>query len=105
MSESAQHTTTSADTDGPARIRRSTLDRVHPGHTATVVGISGNAEPHVAHRLAVMGLVRGTEVTVLRAAPLRDPRQYRFRDTSICLRGAQTSLIEVDIDEPAGAAS
>ena len=66
-------------------------------HTATVIGISGDADPHVIHRLSAMGLVRGTEVTVLRAAPLRDPRQYRFRDTSICLRGAQTSLIDVEL--------
>ena len=42
-------------------------------------------------------MFRFTYVTVLRAAPLRDPRQYRFRDTSICLRGAQTSLIDVEL--------
>ncbi|GAB06799.1 hypothetical protein GII30_16805 [Gordonia amarae] len=82
--------------------RYTTLDRVQPGHTATVIGISGDADPHVIHRLSAMGLVRGTEVTVLRAAPLRDPRQYRFRDTSICLRGAQTSLIDVELRGEAG---
>ena len=100
MSESAQP---GPGHDGvSATVQYSTLDRVRPGHTATVVGISGNAEGHVAHRLAAMGLVRGTEVTVLRAAPLRDPRQYRFRDTSVCLRGVQTSLIDVEISGEAG---
>lgn len=86
---------------GPAgtAFRYSTLDRVPPGHSATVVGMSDAAPPEVAHRMAAMGLVRGTEVTVLRAAPLRDPRQYRFRDTAICLRGAQTSLINVEIGD------
>ena len=45
MSESAQHTTTSADTMALPASGAARLDRVHPGHTATVVGISGNAEP------------------------------------------------------------
>lgn len=94
MSETTvQYGSTRDEAPGPGR---STLDLVAPGNTATVVGIRADAPSYIAHRLSALGLVRGTQVTVVRAAPLRDPRQYRFRDTSMCLRGAQASLVIVE---------
>jgi ferrous iron transport protein A len=59
------------------------------------VGVSDDAEPHVARRLVDLGLVPGTEVTVVRRAPLRDPTLYRFADTSMCLRAAQARWVTV----------
>ncbi len=65
------------------------------GARATVVGLAEDAEPHVARRLVDLGLVPGTEVTVVRRAPLRDPTLYRFADTSMCLRAAQARWVTV----------
>ncbi|HYF71541.1 MAG TPA: FeoA family protein [Nocardioides sp.] len=65
------------------------------GARATVVGLAADAEPHIARRLVDLGLVPGTEVTVVRRAPLRDPTLYRFADTSMCLRAAQARWVEV----------
>ncbi|ABL81522.1 MULTISPECIES: FeoA family protein [unclassified Nocardioides] len=65
------------------------------GASGTIVGVAADAEPHVARRLVDLGLVPGTEVTVVRRAPLRDPTLYRFADTSMCLRAAQARLVTV----------
>lgn len=65
------------------------------GARGTVVGLADDAAPHVARRLVDLGLVPGTEVTVVRRAPLRDPTLYRFADTSMCLRAAQARLVTV----------
>lgn len=65
------------------------------GACGTVVGLVADATPHIARRLADLGLVPGTEVTVVRRAPLRDPTLYRFADTSMCLRAAQARLVTV----------
>jgi len=65
------------------------------GAHATVVGLAEDAEPHIARRLVDLGLVPGTEITVVRRAPLRDPTLYRFADTSMCLRAAQARWVQV----------
>ncbi|CAI9404434.1 FeoA family protein [Nocardioides sp. T2.26MG-1] len=74
------------------------------GASATVVGLSDDAEPHVARRLVDLGLVPGTEVTVVRRAPLRDPTLYRFADTAMCLRAAQARLVTVRLSVAAAVA-
>ena len=71
------------------------------GASATVVGTTAEAEPHVARRLVDLGLVPGTPVTVVRRAPLRDPTLYRFADTSMCLRAAQARHVLVTAEPPA----
>ncbi len=71
------------------------LSELTVGSTATVAAISEAAEPHVARRLVDLGLTAGTEVTVVRKAPLHDPVMYRFRDTFFCLRDAQAKYVRV----------
>ncbi|WP_296604826.1 FeoA family protein [Nocardioides sp.] len=67
------------------------------GARATIVGVADGVEPHIARRLVDLGLVPGTEVTVVRRAPLRDPTLYRFADTAMCLRAAQARWIDVRV--------
>lgn len=71
------------------------LSELPVGTTATVTSISEAAAPHVARRLVDLGLTKGTEVTVVRKAPLHDPAMYRFRDTFFCLRKAQAKYVRV----------
>jgi ferrous iron transport protein A len=71
------------------------LSELPVGTTATVTAISEAAAPHVARRLVDLGLTTGTQVTVVRKAPLQDPAMYRFRDTFFCLRKAQAKYVRV----------
>jgi len=43
-----------------------------------------------------MGLTRGTEVEVIRVAPLGDPMEIRLRGYFLSLRKAEAGLIEID---------
>jgi ferrous iron transport protein A len=49
--------------------------------------------PSTARRLADLGFTPGTEVEVVRRAPLRDPVIYRLRDYEVCLRRAQARCV------------
>ena len=75
-------------------VRRSLVE-LPAGACGTVVGLAADAAPHIARRLADLGLVPGTEVTVVRRAPRRDPTLYRCADTSMCRRAAQARHVTV----------
>ena len=57
------------------------LDRLPPGSHGIVRGIDGDA-PSV-RRLMDLGLVPGTRVRVVRAAPLGDPLELLVRGTHL----------------------
>ncbi|WP_018217373.1 FeoA family protein [Salinispora vitiensis] len=81
----------------PAEARRGerTLADLTPSATAQVVSVSVPDSPAVARRLADLGFTPGTEVRMLRRAPLRDPLIYLVKDYEICLRRAQASCVNV----------
>ena len=43
-----------------------------------------------------MGLIEGTEVQVIRRAPLGDPLHVRVGDYELSLRASEAELIDVD---------
>ncbi len=49
----------------------------------------------LAYRLMEMGLVEGTEIEVVRRAPLGDPLQLRVGDFELSVRSSDAELIEV----------
>ena len=49
----------------------------------------------LSHRLMEMGLVEGTEVLVIRRAPLGDPLQVRLGDYELSLRSSEADLVQV----------
>jgi len=61
---------------------RAIVQAVRCGHAETV-------------RLLEMGLLPGTEVKVIRRAPMGDPLELSFRGYRLSIRTAQASLIEV----------
>jgi ferrous iron transport protein A len=63
------------------------------GSRASVVEVSAETPPSTARRLADLGFTAGTQVEVVRRAPLRDPVVYRLRDYEICLRRAQARCV------------
>jgi len=50
-----------------------------------------------------MGLVEGTEIEVVKVAPLGDPVELRFRGQNLCLRRKETASIQVEVINPSGA--
>jgi Fe2+ transport system protein FeoA len=58
-----------------------------------------DCERPLARRLMEMGLLPGTEVRVVRVAPLGDPIELRVRNYSLSLRRAEAAKIAVRSEE------
>lgn len=69
------------------------LSELHTGQRAHVVKILGHGA--FRKRLIEMGFVRGREITVLLAAPLRDPIKYAILGYEVSLRRSEAALVEV----------
>ena len=71
-----------------------TLKDVNIGESARVVKLHG--EGAVKRRIMDMGITRGSEVFVRKAAPLGDPMEVTVRGYELSLRKADTHMIEVE---------
>ena len=60
-----------------------------------------SCEPVYRKRLLAMGLMKATEFTVIRKAPLGDPIEIRIRDYNLSLRKDEAEAVLVEI-EPLG---
>lgn len=70
-----------------------TLDRMPHGKEAIVADIAGDRG--LARRLMEMGLVGGTKISVVRAAPFGDPIEVLVRGYHLTLRRAEAAQIRV----------
>jgi ferrous iron transport protein A len=68
-----------------------TLDCLPIGAEARITIVNG--EDALSSRLMEMGLIDGTPVKVLGAAPLGDPREYLVRGFRISLRSSEARRI------------
>ncbi len=73
-----------------------TLDRLKPGECGSVTGVDGNDE--LSQRLSDMGFWPGTEVRVIRRAPLGDPVQYSLRGFELALRADEARRVQVHLN-------
>lgn len=71
-----------------------TLKDVNIGESARVVKLHGGGA--VKRRIMDMGITRGSEVFVRKAAPLGDPMEVTVRGYELSLRKADTQMIEVE---------
>jgi len=71
-----------------------TLRDVKVGEKATIVRLHG--EGALKRRIMDMGLTRGTEVFVLKVAPLGDPMELTVRGYELSVRKGDAELIEVE---------
>ena len=69
-----------------------TLRDLKPGERGVVVGWAGGAPPI---RLLEMGVMEGTEIEVVRLAPLGDPIQIKLRGYHLSLRKQEAEQIEI----------
>jgi ferrous iron transport protein A len=75
--------------DSPER----TLDLLVPGERAVIRRLEGDSTN--SRRLMELGLVPGTEVLLVRRAPLGDPLELRVRQIHISLRRSEAVHIHV----------
>lgn len=72
-----------------------TLDKLTPGEKCKIKRLSvGNL---LGQRLMSMGVYPGTELHVIRNAPLKDPMEVRMDGNSISLRHEEAKFVEVEI--------
>jgi ferrous iron transport protein B len=70
-----------------------TLRDLKEGDKGVIVKIRGKGA--FRKRIIEMGFVRGKQVTVIKAAPLQDPVEYRILDSDVSLRLEEAALIDV----------
>lgn len=70
-----------------------TLDELKLGKTAVITAVGG--EGALRLRLLDMGLIPGTEVKAVKAAPLGDPIEINVRGYSLTIRKSDAAEIEV----------
>lgn len=79
----------------------STFCKLGRGASGRIVSV-GSDTPLLC-RLREMGLVEGTEIEIVKVAPLGDPVELRFRGQSLCLRRNETASIQVEVLSTPGA--
>lgn len=67
-----------------------TLAELRPGQRGTVEGYT---TPQPPIRLLEMGLLPGTDVEVVRLAPLGDPMDLKVRGYHLSIRGEEARLV------------
>ncbi len=71
------------------------LSQLKVGQSGQVEEISG--ESVLSHRLLEMGITKGTELEVVRFAPMGDPIDIRVRGYHLSLRKKEAEVIRVHI--------
>ncbi|MEI7897495.1 MAG: ferrous iron transport protein B [bacterium] len=70
-----------------------TLTDLTQGESGLITKIKGRGA--FRKRITEMGFVKGREVTVIKAAPLQDPIQYKIMGYHVSLRQSEAALIEI----------
>ncbi len=73
----------------------STLDQLAAGERAVIVSV--DCPPNIARRLMELGVLPGTEVQVIRRAPLGDPLEIALRGVHLSLRKSEARHIDVTL--------
>lgn len=73
-----------------------TLDKLLPGQEAEIVDVTLVGAD--LQRLLDMGFLEGTQVKMVRNAPLKDPLDVQIRGCLIALRRREASGVEVSAD-------
>lgn len=71
-----------------------TLDKIQPGEKCRIKKLS--VSNLLGQRLMSMGVYPGTELHVIRNAPLEDPMEVRMQGNSISLRHDEARFVEVE---------
>jgi len=72
-----------------------TLDKLPIGAVATVTDVDGDAQ--LQQRILEMGVLPGTQIKVVRFAPLGDPIEIKVMGYSLTLRKAEARHVKVEL--------
>ncbi len=70
------------------------LSELPTGSVGVIIKILGHGA--FRKRMIEMGFIKGREIKVLMAAPLRDPIKYEIMDYEVSLRRVEADLVEVE---------
>jgi ferrous iron transport protein A len=73
-----------------------TLRSMQANQSGIIDSISASGE--LGRRIRDMGLVPGTQVTIMGRAPLKDPVALRLRDFTLTLRNNEADQIMVNVN-------
>ncbi len=73
------------------------LRQLKVNQKASIVSVAARGE--LGRRIRDMGLVPGTEITIVGRAPLKDPVAIRLKGFTMSLRNSEADHIVVEIDE------
>ena len=79
-------------------IAQVSLDKLKVGQSGTVVKVSGQGP--IKQRLMDMGLVPGSEVKVVRVAPLGDPVELKLKGYNLSVRRNEAKSILMELNPP-----
>ena len=74
------------------------LSSLKEGETAKILGISKECRGDARRRLLDLGFVKGTPIKIELVSPLKNPKAYLVKGTSIALRDKQASRILIKKD-------
>ncbi|MFW5708829.1 MAG: FeoA family protein [Chloroflexota bacterium] len=72
-----------------------TLDKLESGQPARIRRVSGQGA--IRRRLMDMGLVRGSSIEMIKAAPMGDPVEFLIRGYHLSLRKSEAQLVEIEL--------
>ncbi len=78
-------------------VRQIPLHKLSAGQRGVVVRVGGKGPAR--RRMMDMGLVPGSEVEVVRVAPLGDPIEFTVKGYSLSLRKSEAKVIEVEVTD------
>jgi len=72
------------------------LSELEPGDKGVVTMIRGSKASR--RRILDMGIVKGSEVKVIRRAPLGDPVEFEVKDYNLSLRKHEAEQVYVEVE-------
>jgi Fe2+ transport system protein FeoA len=69
------------------------LSELRPGQAGKITRVNGDGP--LGQRLMEMGVIEGTDVRVVRVAPLGDPMEIALHDYQLSLRVSEAAEVEV----------
>jgi len=79
------------------KVQHIPLNQLRVGQRGVVVRVGGQGPAR--RRMMDMGLVPGSEVKVVRVAPLGDPIEFTVKGYSLSLRKSEAGAIEVEVTD------
>lgn len=73
------------------------LDQFIPGDRGRVLSVGGQGA--IRRRLLDMGITPGTQILLIKTAPLGDPLEITLRGFNLSIRKDDANYIEMDVNE------